>query len=73
MPVTAWAWFVNAILSMLIFSVLLAGCTVILSDRLLGSDFFSSAAFLAQQPQNLVRQGKSPGPLAAPVLVFRAG
>ncbi|MGB2633686.1 MAG: cbb3-type cytochrome c oxidase subunit I [Candidatus Acidiferrum sp.] len=60
MPVTAWAWFVNAILSMLIFSVLLAGCTVILSDRLLGSDFFSSAAFLAQQPQNLVRQGSLP-------------
>lgn len=60
MPVTAWAWFVNAILSLLIFSVLLAGCTVILSDRLLGSDFFSSAAFLAQVPQNLVRQGSLP-------------
>jgi cytochrome c oxidase subunit I len=60
MPVTVWAWFVNAILSMLIFSVLLAGCTVILSDRLLGSDFFSSAAFLAHQPQNLVRQGSLP-------------
>jgi cytochrome c oxidase subunit 1 len=60
MPVTAWAWFVNAILSMLIFSVLLAGCTIILSDRLLGSDFFSSAAFLAQQPQNFVRQGNVP-------------
>jgi cytochrome c oxidase subunit I len=57
MPVTVWAWFVNAILSMLIFSVLLAGCTAILSDRLLGSQFFSSAAFLAPQPQNLVRQG----------------
>jgi cytochrome c oxidase subunit I len=60
MPVTAWVWFVNAILSMLIFSVLLAGCTVIVSDRLLGSDFFSFAAFLAQQPQNLVRQGSVP-------------
>ncbi len=60
MPVTVWAWFVNAILSMLIFSVLLAGCTAVLSDRLLGSNFFSSAAFLAQQPQNLVRQGSLP-------------
>lgn len=60
MPVTVWAWFVNAILSMLIFSVLLAGCTAILSDRLLGSSFFSTAAFLAQQPQNLVRQGSLP-------------
>jgi len=60
LPVTVWAWFVNAILSMLIFSVLLAGCTAVLSDRLLGSNFFSTAAFLAQQPQNLVRQGSLP-------------
>jgi cytochrome c oxidase subunit I len=60
MPVTVWAWFVNAILSLLIFSVLLAGCTAVLSDRLLGSNFFSSSAFLAQQPQNLIRQGSLP-------------
>jgi cytochrome c oxidase subunit 1 len=60
MPVTVWAWFVNAILSLLIFSVLLAGCTVVLSDRLLGTHFFSAAAFLAQQPQNLVREGSLP-------------
>ena len=60
MPITVWAWFVNAVLSMLIFSVLLAGCTAILSDRLLGSSFFSVRAFLAQQPQNLVRQGSLP-------------
>jgi cytochrome c oxidase subunit 1 len=60
MPMTAWAWFVNAILSMLIFSVLLAGCTAILSDRMLGSNFFSSAAFLAEQPGNLVRQASLP-------------
>jgi cytochrome c oxidase subunit 1 len=60
MPITVWAWFVNAILSMLIFSVLLAGCTAILSDRVLGSNFFSATAFLAQQPQNLVRQSSLP-------------
>lgn len=60
LPVTVWAWFVNGILSMLIFSVLLAGCTAVLSDRLLGSNFFSTAAFLSQQPQNLVRQGSLP-------------
>ncbi|MGC0775759.1 MAG: cbb3-type cytochrome c oxidase subunit I [Candidatus Acidiferrum sp.] len=60
MPVTVWAWFLNAILSMLIFSVLLAGCAAVLSDRLLGSNFFSSASFLAAQPQNLVRQGSLP-------------
>jgi cytochrome c oxidase subunit I len=60
MPVTVWAWFVNAILSMLIFSVLLAGCAAILSDRMLGSDFFSMSAFLAEQPLNLVRAGSLP-------------
>jgi cytochrome c oxidase subunit I len=60
MPITVWAWFVNAILSLLIFSVLLAGCTAILSDRLLGTHFFSVTAFLAQQPQNLVRQDSLP-------------
>jgi len=60
LPITVWAWFVNAILSLLIFSVLLAGCTAILSDRMVGSNFFSSAAFLAKQPENLVRQGSLP-------------
>jgi cytochrome c oxidase subunit I len=57
MPLTVWAWFINAILSMLIFSVLLAGCCAVLSDRLVGSEFFSATAFLANQPQNLVKQG----------------
>jgi len=60
LPITVWAWFLNAILSMLIFSVLLAGSTAVLSDRLLGSEFFSSASFLAEQPQNLVREGSLP-------------
>ncbi|HTZ30901.1 MAG TPA: cbb3-type cytochrome c oxidase subunit I [Methylomirabilota bacterium] len=60
MPVTVWAWFINAILSLLIFSVLLAGCTAVLSDRLLSASFFSSSAFLASEPQNLVRSGSGP-------------
>lgn len=59
LPVTVWAWFLNSILSMLIFSVLLAGCAALLSDRLLGSQFFSVTNYLAAQPQNLVRQGSS--------------
>ncbi|HET6930304.1 MAG TPA: cbb3-type cytochrome c oxidase subunit I [Candidatus Acidoferrum sp.] len=59
LPVTVWAWFLNSILSMLIFSVLLAGCAALLSDRLLGSQFFSVASYLAAQPLNLVRQGSS--------------
>jgi cytochrome c oxidase subunit I len=60
LPVTVWAWFLNSILSMLIFSVLLAGCAALLSDRLLGSQFFSVSSFLATQPLNLVRQGSLP-------------
>jgi cytochrome c oxidase subunit 1 len=60
MPATVWAWFINAILSMLIFSVLLAGTSAVLSDRLFGSNFFSSISFLAAQPQNLLRQGSLP-------------
>ncbi len=60
MPVTVWAWLINAILSMLIFSVLLAGSTALLSDRILGSHFFSAAGFLAANPQNLIRQAALP-------------
>ncbi len=50
MPLTVWAWFINAILSGLIFSILLAACVFLLSDRLLGSQFFSPLAFLSHQP-----------------------
>src|SRR5580704_4769755 len=55
MPLTVWAWFINAILSMLIFSILLAACVFLLSDRLLSSQFFSPLAFLAQQPASLAQ------------------
>jgi cytochrome c oxidase subunit 1 len=41
LPVTAWAWFINAILSLLIFSILLAACVYLLSDRILGTQFFA--------------------------------
>jgi len=40
MPLTVWAWFVNALLSMLIFSILLASSVLLLSDRLAGTEFF---------------------------------
>jgi len=60
LPVTVWAWFLNSILSMLVFSILLAGCAALLSDRLLGSNFFSTASFLSGQEQNLVRVGSLP-------------
>jgi cytochrome c oxidase subunit 1 len=47
LPVTVWAWFINAILGMLIFSILLAACTALLSDRLLGTHFFPELGYLA--------------------------
>ncbi|MGC2830337.1 MAG: cbb3-type cytochrome c oxidase subunit I, partial [Candidatus Acidiferrum sp.] len=50
MPVTVWAWFINAILGMLIFSILLAACVFLLSDRLLTSHLYSPLTFLSQQP-----------------------
>jgi cytochrome c oxidase subunit I len=55
MPLTAWAWFLTAILSSLIFNILLAACGLLLSDRILGTQFFSapqlsaSAAFYATE------------------------
>jgi len=53
MPLTVWAWFINAILSVLIFSILLAACVFLLSDRLLSSQFFSSLTFLSRQPPSV--------------------
>ncbi len=55
MPLTVWAWLINAILSLLIFSILLAACAFLLSDRLLGSQFFSPLAFLSRQPTLLAQ------------------
>lgn len=40
MPLTAWAWFLTAILSLLIFSILLAACVLLLSDRVSSTQFF---------------------------------
>jgi cytochrome c oxidase subunit I len=44
MPITVWAWFLNAILGLLIFSILLATCVLLLSDRVASTHFFSAAA-----------------------------
>jgi cytochrome c oxidase subunit I len=55
MPLTVWAWFINAILSVLIFSILLAACVFLLSDRLLGSQFFSTLTSLTHQPAVLAQ------------------
>jgi cytochrome c oxidase subunit I len=53
MPLTVWAWFVTAILSLLAFSVLLAGGILLLLDRSAGTSFFI--------PANLVVNGELQG------------
>jgi len=50
LPLTVWAWFINAILGALIFSILLAACVCLLSDRLMGTHFFPALNFIAAQP-----------------------
>ncbi len=50
LPITVWAWFINAILSLLIFSLLLAACALLLSDRLAATHFFTQVAAVAASP-----------------------
>ena len=52
LPITVWAWFINAILSLLIFSILLAGCVYLLADRILGTHIFSAPALLSSAAFN---------------------
>jgi cytochrome c oxidase subunit 1 len=46
MPLTCWAWFVTAILSLLAFGVLLAAGVLLLFDRNLGTSFFVPGGLL---------------------------
>jgi cytochrome c oxidase subunit 1 len=41
LPLTVWAWYVTAVLSLLIFGILLAACVLLFSDALLGTRFFA--------------------------------
>jgi cytochrome c oxidase subunit 1 len=50
LPITVWAWFINAILSLLIFSMLLAVCVLLLCDRLGATHFFASTAATGGAP-----------------------
>jgi cytochrome c oxidase subunit 1 len=54
LPLTVWAWFLNAILGMLIFSILLAACVCLLSDRLLSTHFFPMLNFIADRPPGVI-------------------
>jgi cytochrome c oxidase subunit I len=53
LPMTVWAWFINGILSTLIFSILLAASVCLLSDRLASTQFFPVFSFLSSQPPSL--------------------
>jgi len=54
LPLTVWAWFINAILGILIFSILLAACVCLLSDRLLSTHFFPMLDFIGNQPVGVI-------------------
>jgi cytochrome c oxidase subunit 1 len=46
MPLTCWAWFVTAILSVLAFSMLFAAAVMLMSDRHAGTSFFIPAGLV---------------------------
>jgi cytochrome c oxidase subunit I len=46
LPMTVWAWLVTSILTLLVFSVLLAAIVLLFSDRHFGSSFFIPAGDL---------------------------
>jgi cytochrome c oxidase subunit 1 len=50
LPVTVWAWFINAILGMLIYSILLAACVYLLADRFLDARIFVVTEFSPAVP-----------------------
>jgi len=57
MPLTVWAWFVTAILGSLIFSILLAACALLLSDRMIGTQFFDVPLLSASATPYAAGQG----------------
>ena len=59
LPLTVWAWLINAILGMLIFSILLAACACLLSDRLLSTHFFPPFYFLTGGPVGTIPSAAS--------------
>ncbi len=59
MPLTCWAWFVTAILSLLGFAVLLAAGVLLLMDRMVGTSFFLPAGLVVND-QILNHKGGSP-------------
>ena len=59
MPLTCWAWFVTAILSLLGFAELLSAGILLLLDRMVGTSFFLPAGLVVND-QILNHKGGSP-------------
>src|SRR5437868_15465565 len=70
MPLTVWAWLVNAILGMLIFSILLASCGPAFRSHLQHAFLFRGN--FSCLPDNKRCGGSFAGPLAKALLVFCA-
>ena len=60
LPLTCWAWFVTAILSLLAFGVLLAACILLLLDRIAGTSFFVPGSFVITDQVVTWHKGGSP-------------
>src|SRR6202451_2318940 len=46
MPLSSWAWFVTAVISLLAFAVLLPACILLILDRVAGTSFFIPAGLI---------------------------
>jgi cytochrome c oxidase subunit 1 len=60
MPLTCWAWFTTAVLSLLSFPVLFAAGLLLLADQLLGTSFFIPGGEYVSGTLITDRQGGSP-------------
>jgi cytochrome c oxidase subunit 1 len=60
MPLTVWAWFVTAVLSLLAFGVLLAAGVLLLLDRVAGTSFFVPGGLVVTERLITEHRGGSP-------------
>jgi cytochrome c oxidase subunit 1 len=60
MPLTCWAWFTTAVLSLLAFPVLLAAGVLLLLDRTAGTSFFIPGGEVVSDQLLTTHQGGSP-------------
>jgi cytochrome c oxidase subunit I len=60
MPLTVWAWFVTAVMSLLSFGVLLAALVMLVLDRSAGTSFFIPAGLVVNGELQMARSGGWP-------------